>query len=239
MGATPFLRDLTYREAPRDLRSLRAVHLGGRADPARAGAGRARAARLRDLGRLGHDRERPRHLQRARRPRGEVVRQRRRAAARHGAARGGRRRARRLAAGVEGDLLVRGPAQFAGYFKRPAVHRGRPHRRRLVQDRRPRDARPRRLPRHHRPDQGRDHPRRREHPGRGGREPALHSSRRSRAWPSWPCPTRGWASGPARWSSPREGAVARRSPRSPRSWSGTSWRARSFRSASSWSPSSR
>ena len=64
MGATPFLRDLTYTAAPARPALAPRVHLGGRAHPAPAGAGRPGAPRLRHLRGLGDDRERSRHLQR-------------------------------------------------------------------------------------------------------------------------------------------------------------------------------
>ena len=133
MGATPFLRDLTYAEARRDLRSLRLFIAAGAPIPRAL----VRDARERlgcvDLGGLGHDRERPRHLQRApTTPRRRSSAATARPGAGHGAPRGGRRR-RAGAAGRRGRPAGprRGPVRRL--LQAAAVHRGRPHRRRLVQ----------------------------------------------------------------------------------------------------------
>ena len=117
MGATPFLRDLTYTPTPGATCARCALFISAGAPIPRQLVQDARERLgVRDLGRLGHDRERPRHLQRPRRSGGEGVRHRRRAAAGHGAARGGST-ARTCPPGAEGDLLVRGPAQFVGLLQ--------------------------------------------------------------------------------------------------------------------------
>ncbi len=198
MGATPFLRDLTYSDAGPSLRSLRLFIAAGAPIPRALVRDARGAARLRDLGRLGHDRERHGHLQRPPRPRGEDLRQRRRAAGRHGAAGRGRRRRAGRARRRGGPAGARAVA-VRGLREAAAVHRGRAHRGRLVQDRRPGDPRSGGLPRHHRPVEGSDHPRR-ARTSRSWRSRTCSTLiRRSRAWPSWPSPTRASGSGPVRW----------------------------------------
>ena len=101
--------------------------------------------------------------------------------------------------GARAISLVRGARPVRRVLQAPAVHRATAHTAdgwfktgdRATLDRRG-------LPRHHRAVEGRHHPRRREHPGRGGREPALHSSEDRRRRRSSPCPTRGCRSAPAR-----------------------------------------
>ena len=99
------------------------VHLGGGGDPAPAREGRAGAARLRHLRGLGHDGERPRHVQWPRRPRGEGRRHRRPPAPRHGSCASSTTPSATSPRAIEGDLLVKGPAQFVGYWKRPEFTR--------------------------------------------------------------------------------------------------------------------
>ena len=83
----------------------------------------------------------------------------------------------------------------------PQRHR----RRRLVRHRRPRAHRCARLHPHHRAQQGRDHPRRREHPGGRDRVAAVPAPGRRRWRPSWPTRTSAWASAPAPWWCRRPG----------------------------------
>ena len=86
----------------------------------------------------------------------------------------GRRRRPRRRAGRAGRDPQPGARVLRG-LHRPDAHRGRVRRRRLVPHRRHRHRRRRRLPAHHRPQEGRDHPRRRERQrgrGRGGADAA-------------------------------------------------------------------
>ncbi len=198
MGATPFLQDLTYvGGAPRPLLAP-ALHLRRRVDPAPARGGRPRAAPLRDLGGLGHDRERPGHVQRlSTTPRTRCSAPTASPLPGHGPARRRSGRARR-AARRRGRSPRHGPRPV-----RRATSSGPsspPRRTRPTAGSRPATAprSTRRLPRHHRPLQGRDHPRRREHPrGRGG-ERCSSRIPRSPASPSSACPTRGFRSARAR-----------------------------------------
>jgi len=118
MGATPFLRDLTYTQAPRDLASLRVFISAGAPIPRQlvkdarerlncvisAGWGMTENGLVTCNG-LDDPEEKvfttdgvPLHGMELR-----VVDE----------------AGQELSRGAEGDLLVRGPAQFAGYFKRP------------------------------------------------------------------------------------------------------------------------
>jgi cyclohexanecarboxylate-CoA ligase len=118
MGATPFLRDLTYHEGPHDLSSLRVFISAGAPIP-RALVRDARA-RLRcvvsagwgmsenglvSCNGLDDPEEKVCSTDGVPLPGMELC-----VVDGEGTA---------LAAGSEGDLLVRGPAQFGGYFKRP------------------------------------------------------------------------------------------------------------------------
>ncbi|MGH7399388.1 MAG: AMP-binding protein [Candidatus Rokuibacteriota bacterium] len=118
MGATPFLRDLTYTETRRDLRSLRLFISAGAPIPralvrdARARLGCAISAGwgmtengLVTCNGRGDDEEKVFGSDGAPLPGMEL-----RVVDDQGAA---------VSAGVEGDLLVRGAAQFVGYVKRP------------------------------------------------------------------------------------------------------------------------
>ena len=83
------------------------------------------------------------------------------------------RSARRAARGdlVTGTRLLHG-------LHRPGAHRSPVRRRRLVPDRGRRRAGPGRIPQHHRPEEGRHHPRGRERQRRGGRGAARDRRRR-------------------------------------------------------------
>jgi cyclohexanecarboxylate-CoA ligase len=118
MGATPFLRDLTYTEARRDLRSLRVFISAGAPIPralvrdARARLGCVVSAGwgmtengLATCNGLRDDEEKVFGSDGAPLPGMEL-----RVVDGAGAP---------VAAGAEGDLLVRGAAQFVGYFERP------------------------------------------------------------------------------------------------------------------------
>jgi cyclohexanecarboxylate-CoA ligase len=118
MGATPFLRDLTYTQAPRDLGSLRVFISAGAPIPRQlvkdararlrcvisAGWGMTENGLVTCNG-LADPEEKVCATDGRPLPGMEL-----RTVDDDG---------RDLPRGVEGDLLVRGPAQFAGYFKRP------------------------------------------------------------------------------------------------------------------------
>ena len=102
MGATPFLRDLTLCADGARPELAPRVHLRGRAHSAPAREGRARATPVCHLRGLGHDGERARELQRARRSGGESGEHRRLASLRHAPPRGGRGRIARASWGERG-----------------------------------------------------------------------------------------------------------------------------------------
>jgi len=118
MGATPFLRDLTYTQAPRDLGSLRVFISAGAPIPRQlvkdarerlkcvisAGWGMTENGLVTCNG-LGDPEEKVVTTDGAPLPGMEL-----RVVDEDGLG---------VLTGREGDLLVRGPAQFAGYFKRP------------------------------------------------------------------------------------------------------------------------
>ena len=118
MGATPFLRDLTYTQAPRDMGSLRVFISAGAPIPRQlvkdarerlkcvisAGWGMTENGLVTCNG-LGDPEEKVFTTDGVPLPGMEL-----RVVDEAG---------RELPRGGEGDLLVRGPAQFAGYFKRP------------------------------------------------------------------------------------------------------------------------
>lgn len=118
MGATPFLRDLTYTQAPRDLSSLRVFISAGAPIPRQlvkdarerlkcvisAGWGMTENGLVTCNG-LDDPEEKAFTTDGAPLPGMEL--------------RVVDEDERDVPAGREGDLLVRGPAQFAGYFKRP------------------------------------------------------------------------------------------------------------------------
>ncbi len=118
MGATPFLRDLTYTQAPRDLASLRVFISAGAPIPRQlvkdarerlrcvisAGWGMTENGLVTCNG-LDDPEEKVFTTDGAPLPGMEL-----RVVDENG---------RGVLTGREGDLLVRGPAQFAGYFKRP------------------------------------------------------------------------------------------------------------------------
>ena len=118
MGATPFLRDLTYTQAPRDLGSLRVFISAGAPIPRQLV--KDACARLRCVISAGWGMT----------ENGLVTCNGQADPEEKVCATDGRplpgmelrtvdEDGRDLPRGVEGDLLVRGPAQFAGYFKRP------------------------------------------------------------------------------------------------------------------------
>ena len=77
---------------------------------------------------------------------------------------------REVGVGQDGEIVSRGPDLFIGYTD-PRLDADVVPARRLVPHRRHRPPRRRRLPDHHRPQEGRHHPRRREHRLEGGRGP--------------------------------------------------------------------
>ena len=112
--------------------------------------------------------------------------------------------------GERGEVVLRGPKVFKGYWRDPdATSRG--VRRRLVPHRRHRRARRRRLPLHRRPAQGHDRVGRREHRQLRGRAGALRARRRSSRPRSSAAPT----SGGARCRSPTSCSSATARPTTP------------------------
>ncbi len=84
--------------------------------------------------------------------------------------------------GMPGEQCTRGYGVMLGYWNDPKATRRAIDERRLDAHRRPRGDGRRRLPEHRRPDQGHDHPRRREHlPARDRGVPARAARRRRRA----------------------------------------------------------
>ena len=86
---------------------------------------------------------------------------------------------RPVPAGERGEIALRGPKVFSGYWRDPDRHRGGDPRR-LVPHRRRRPARRRRVPLHRRPQEGPHHLRRGEHRLARGRAGALRTPRRAR-----------------------------------------------------------
>ena len=78
--------------------------------------------------------------------------------------------------GETGEVLIQGPIIMPGYWNKPEATAETVDRR-LAAHRRHRPPRRRRLPLHHRPGEGHDHPRRREHLLRRDREPPRRAPR--------------------------------------------------------------
>ena len=198
-AATPFLHDILATPGAADARPLvaAAVLLHGRPDPAGHRArGPAELPGLTVLGGWGQSENALVTLGIPGDPEDKIVERDGYPFAGHGDPR--RRRRRHAAARRAGGPAAGARAVPVRRLLAPARADRGVVRRRLVRHRRRRRDRRRRLPEHHRPDQGRDHPRRGEHPGRLRRERALRAPgrRRGRAWSA--CPTRGCRSGPAR-----------------------------------------
>ena len=87
-----------------------------------------------------------------------------------------RRRCDEVPTGETGEVLIKGPIIMPGYWDKPEATAADDHRR-LAAHRRHRPPRRRRLPLHHRPGQGHDHPGRRERVLRRDREPAGRAPR--------------------------------------------------------------
>ena len=103
-----------------------------------------------------------------------------------------------LPAGEEGNFEVYSALPLRGLPRPPGPDGRRAHAGRLVPLGRPRDDRQRRLPADPRADHGRGQPRWREGARRRDRAAAAPPPGASRTSPSWRCPTRAWASAPAR-----------------------------------------
>ena len=129
-----------------------------------------------------------------------------------------------LSAGEEGELHVRGPLLFAGYFNHPGRQPRRVFPRRLVPHRRPCRLRCAGERRHHGTLQGRHQPGRRQVQPPRHRGPARRTILRSTWRRSCRCRTLYWASAPAAASPSR---AARRRPSRP---SALTWRRAASRS---------